>query len=109
MPYLSKNGSNPQTYQSTQSQTSSEVSSGVSPVRGSFFEGKKRFEMTANQLSMTSSKGSSRLFKGVQLCPPIDPKTLFSPPINATKSLKARENSASGSNKKRRQNSTSSA
>lgn len=107
VPYMSKNASNPQMYQSTQSQTSSEVSCGVSPQRGSFFDSKKRLEMTASQLGMSSNgKGSTRLFKGVSLCPPIDPKTLFSPPINAAKSFKARENSSS--NKKVRQNSTNS-
>ena len=110
VPYMSKNASNQQMYQSTQSATSSEVSSGISPQRGSFFENKKRSEMTASQLGMTAGNGktSSRLFKGVSLCPPIDPKTLFSPPINAAKSFKGCEGSTSGSKKGVRQNSTSS-
>jgi len=57
-----------------------------------------------------SNKGSYRLFKGVSLCPPIDPKTILSPPLDAQKSFRTNENSSStGSRKKGRTNSTNSA
>jgi len=58
------------TYYSTQSQTSSEVSSGISSCRSSL-------------PAKLSSKGFSRLFKGVSLCPPIAPKTIFSPNLES--------------------------
>jgi len=49
-------------------------------------------------MTSTMHSGASRLFNGVSLCPPIDQKTLFSPPINSSKSLKARDNGSSCSN-----------
>ena len=52
--------------------------------------------------SAIAKKGTSRLFKGVQICPPIAPKTILSPNLNGQKV--ARDSSKSGqkrSNSKR--------
>jgi len=80
------------TYFSTQSATSSEDSKGISPIRTNFNEGQKprrclNATSTASmKTTFATNKGNSRLFN-MSLCPPIDPKAVFSPPLEASKSF----------------------
>lgn len=62
-------------YFSTESQTSSELSSGVSSCRGSV------------KHTVPTAKGSAgtKLFKGVTMCPPLVPKNIFTPNLDSAK------------------------
>ena len=63
-------------------ESSSEVSSGVSTDRTTSSQAQISSN-GGNQYNVTnSSRGSSKLFKGVSLCPPIAPKTMISPNLD---------------------------
>lgn len=47
-------------------------------------------------------KGSSKLFKGVALCPPIAPKTMISPNLEQVKASRLNKESFSSSSHKKR-------
>ena len=64
-------------------ESSSEVSSGVSTDRTTSSQAGQISSNGGNQYNVTnSSRGSSKLFKGVSLCPPIAPKTMISPNLD---------------------------
>ena len=71
-------------YFSTQSQSSSEVSSGVMSSNMQHTAACGGNLPMINKSSL-AKKGASRLFKGVQICPPIAPKTMMSPNLQTKK------------------------